>query len=151
MDSLWGVAVSELTDWETMTSLLLHENGEEQGVSLQVQMFYLHVCQMWRITKCFCACLPVLGLNDDEEAALIEQMMCAVRQATEGTPPTARALGKKVEGGREPDIDIGNWLMYRVTNQCAMSVLEFKRPKTTKSGEETHHQSFHTTSASVTH
>ncbi|KAB5554165.1 hypothetical protein PHYPO_G00047050 [Pangasianodon hypophthalmus] len=65
VDSLWGVAVSELRDWETMTSLLLQENGEEKG------------------------------LNDDEEAALIELMMCAVRQATEGTPPTARLLGKK--------------------------------------------------------
>lgn len=43
----------------------------------------------------------VLGLNDDEEAALIELMMCAVRQATEGTPPLARVLGKKVEAGRE--------------------------------------------------
>ncbi|XP_027027588.1 cohesin subunit SA-3 isoform X1 [Tachysurus fulvidraco] len=65
VDSLWGVAVLELRDWETMTSLLLQENGEEQG------------------------------LNDDEEAALIELMMCAVRQAAEGTPPIARALGKK--------------------------------------------------------
>lgn len=100
VDSLWGVAVLELRDWETMTSLLLQENGEEQGVCLQVQMFYLLRCPMERSIKvCVCA-LPVLGLNDDEEAALIELMMCAVRQATEGTPPTARALGKKVEGGR---------------------------------------------------
>ncbi|XP_053505502.1 cohesin subunit SA-3 isoform X1 [Ictalurus furcatus] len=71
VDSLWGVAVSELKDWETMTSLLLQENGEEQG------------------------------LNDDEEAALIELMMCAVRQATEGSPATARALGKKNLKGRK--------------------------------------------------
>ncbi|XP_060757256.1 cohesin subunit SA-1 [Neoarius graeffei] len=71
VDSLWGVAASELRDWETMTSLLLQENGEEQG------------------------------LNDDEEAALIELMMCAVRQATEGTPPLARALGKKTLKGRK--------------------------------------------------
>lgn len=97
VDSLWGVAVSELKDWETMTSLLLQENGEEQGASSQVQMYYLHMCQLWRIIVCVC----VLGLNDDEEAALIELMMCAVRQATEGSPATARALGKKVERGRE--------------------------------------------------
>ncbi|XP_017309169.1 cohesin subunit SA-1 isoform X4 [Ictalurus punctatus] len=71
VDSLWGVAVSELKDWETMTSLLLQENGEEQG------------------------------LNDDEEAALIELMMCAVKQATEGSPATARALGKKNLKGRK--------------------------------------------------
>lgn len=98
VDSLWGVAALELRDWETMTSLLLQENGEEQGVCLQVHMFYLLMCPMGRSIKvCVCA-LPALGLNDDEEAALIELMMCAVRQATEGTPPTARALGKKVEG-----------------------------------------------------
>lgn len=46
-------------------------------------------------------CVCVLGLNDDEEAALIELMMCAVKQATEGSPATARALGKKVERERE--------------------------------------------------
>ncbi|KAM9457338.1 cohesin subunit SA-3 isoform 1-T1 [Clarias gariepinus] len=74
VDSLWGVAVSELRDWETMTSLLLQENGDEQG------------------------------LNDDEEAALIELMMCAVRQATEGTPPTARSLGRKNLKGRKQQI-----------------------------------------------
>lgn len=45
-------------------------------------------------------CVSVLGLNDEEETALIELMMCAVRQAAEGTPPTARALGKKVEERR---------------------------------------------------
>ncbi|KAF7698315.1 cohesin subunit SA-1 isoform X2 [Silurus meridionalis] len=71
VDSLWCVAMKELRDWETMTSLLLQENGEEQG------------------------------LNDDEEAALIELMMCAVRQATEGTPPTASAPGRKNLKGKK--------------------------------------------------
>lgn len=91
VDSLWGVAVLELRDWETMTSLLLQENGEEQGMSSQ--MWMLHMFQQQILIVC------VLGLNDDEEAALIELMMCAVRQAAEGTPPIARALGKKVEVG----------------------------------------------------
>uniref|UniRef100_A0A6Q2YSY1 Cohesin subunit SA n=1 Tax=Esox lucius TaxID=8010 RepID=A0A6Q2YSY1_ESOLU len=62
VDSLWGVADSELRDWETMTSLLLQE----------------------------------AGLLDEEEGALIELMMCAVRQAAEGHPPVGRAQGKKI-------------------------------------------------------
>uniref|UniRef100_A0A8C3A856 Cohesin subunit SCC3/SA HEAT-repeats domain-containing protein n=1 Tax=Cyclopterus lumpus TaxID=8103 RepID=A0A8C3A856_CYCLU len=33
VDSLWGVARSELRDWETMTTLLLHESGEEQDTT----------------------------------------------------------------------------------------------------------------------
>ncbi|KAL7861045.1 hypothetical protein AOLI_G00173940 [Acnodon oligacanthus] len=65
VDSLWAVAGTELRDWETMTSLLLQERGEGQG------------------------------LEDDEEAALIELMICALRQAAEATPPTSRSLGKK--------------------------------------------------------
>ncbi|KAI4871356.1 hypothetical protein NFI96_026581 [Prochilodus magdalenae] len=65
VDSLWAVAGKELRDWETMTSLLLQERGEGKG------------------------------LDDDEEAALIELMICAVRQAAESTPPAQRALGKK--------------------------------------------------------
>ncbi|KAJ8014700.1 hypothetical protein DPEC_G00018370 [Dallia pectoralis] len=66
VDSLWGVAGSELRDWETMTSLLLQEAGQERG------------------------------LVDEEEVALIELMMCAVRQAAEGHPPVGRAQGKKI-------------------------------------------------------
>lgn len=31
VDSLWGVAGSELRDWETMTAFLLKDAGEEQG------------------------------------------------------------------------------------------------------------------------
>uniref|UniRef100_A0A8C8M906 Cohesin subunit SA n=1 Tax=Oncorhynchus tshawytscha TaxID=74940 RepID=A0A8C8M906_ONCTS len=54
VDSLWGVAGAELRDWDTMTSLLVQEEG-----------------------------------------ALIELMMCAVRQAAEGHPPVGRAQAKK--------------------------------------------------------
>ncbi|XP_062874982.1 cohesin subunit SA-3 isoform X2 [Trichomycterus rosablanca] len=71
VDSLWGVAGPELKDWETMTSLLLQKKEEEQG------------------------------LNDDEESALIELMICAVRQAAEGAPPTARSMGKKSVKGKK--------------------------------------------------
>ncbi|XP_010783020.1 cohesin subunit SA-3 [Notothenia coriiceps] len=34
VDSLWGVAKSELRDWETMTTILLQESGEEQQTSV---------------------------------------------------------------------------------------------------------------------
>ncbi|XP_044218839.1 cohesin subunit SA-1 [Thunnus albacares] len=62
VDSLWGVAGSELRDWETMTALLLQE----------------------------------AGLMYEEEGALIELMMCAVRQAAQATPPVGRTQGKKI-------------------------------------------------------
>ncbi|KAG5270479.1 hypothetical protein AALO_G00193090 [Alosa alosa] len=65
LDSLWDVAGTELRDWETMTSLLLQERDGEDA------------------------------LGDDEEAALIELMICAVRQAAEATPPVSRTHGKK--------------------------------------------------------
>ncbi|XP_029020593.1 cohesin subunit SA-1 isoform X1 [Betta splendens] len=41
VDSLWGVAGSELRDWETMTTLLLQESGliyEEEGVLIELMM-----------------------------------------------------------------------------------------------------------------
>nr|XP_046151826.1 cohesin subunit SA-2 isoform X1 [Oncorhynchus gorbuscha] len=66
VDSLWGVAGAELRDWDTMTSLLVQE--ADQG----------------------------RGLVDEEEGALIELMMCAVRQAAEGHPPVGRAQAKKI-------------------------------------------------------
>ncbi|XP_072550432.1 cohesin subunit SA-3 [Salminus brasiliensis] len=65
VDSLWRVAGVELRDWETMTSLLLQERAEG------------------------------LGLEDDEEAALIEIMISAIRQAAEATPPASRLPAKK--------------------------------------------------------
>uniref|UniRef100_UPI003AB0B83D cohesin subunit SA-2-like n=1 Tax=Centroberyx gerrardi TaxID=166262 RepID=UPI003AB0B83D len=62
VDSLWGVAGSELRDWETMTAFLLQKDG----------------------------------LMYEEEGALIELMMCAIRQAAEANPPVGRAQGKKI-------------------------------------------------------
>ncbi|XP_068596763.1 cohesin subunit SA-1-like [Brachionichthys hirsutus] len=41
VDSLWGVAGSELRDWETMTALLLQDDGlnyEEEGVLVELMM-----------------------------------------------------------------------------------------------------------------
>ncbi|XP_045885671.1 cohesin subunit SA-1 isoform X1 [Micropterus dolomieu] len=62
VDSLWGVAGSELRDWETMTAFLLED----------------------------------AGLMYEEEGALIELMMCAIRQAAQATPPVGRTQGKKI-------------------------------------------------------
>ncbi|XP_076843363.1 cohesin subunit SA-3 isoform X2 [Brachyhypopomus gauderio] len=65
VDSLWSVAKAELTDWNTMISLLLAEREAGQG------------------------------LEDVEEGALIEIMISAVRQAAEATGPTSRLVGKR--------------------------------------------------------
>ncbi|KAK2904399.1 hypothetical protein Q8A73_011056 [Channa argus] len=62
VDSLWGVAGSELRDWETMTTFLLQD----------------------------------AGLVYEEEGAVIELMMCAMRQAAQGTPRVGRTLGRKI-------------------------------------------------------
>ncbi|KAJ8337818.1 hypothetical protein SKAU_G00367840 [Synaphobranchus kaupii] len=65
VDSLWVSAGAELRDWETMTSLLLQEKGLGQS------------------------------LNDEEEGALIELMVSAVRQAAETRPPVGRGPPNK--------------------------------------------------------
>ncbi|XP_034037865.1 cohesin subunit SA-2 [Thalassophryne amazonica] len=74
VDSLWGVADSELRDWETMTALLLQES---------VLMY-------------------------EEEGALIELMMCAMRQAAEVTPPVGRTPGKKFLSSKDRKIQDQN-------------------------------------------
>ncbi|XP_067879961.1 cohesin subunit SA-1-like isoform X2 [Heterodontus francisci] len=67
VDSLWDHAGSVLKDWEGMTELLLEEIGEDEE-----------------------------GLSDQEEGALIELMVCSMRQAVEGHPPIGRLSGKKL-------------------------------------------------------
>ncbi|XP_034064022.1 cohesin subunit SA-2 isoform X2 [Gymnodraco acuticeps] len=62
VDSLWGVAKSELRDWETMTTVLLQESG----------------------------------LMYEEEGALVELMICALRQAAQASPPVGRTQSKKL-------------------------------------------------------
>ncbi|XP_060710505.1 cohesin subunit SA-1-like [Hemiscyllium ocellatum] len=66
VDSLWDHAGSVLKDWEGMTELLLEEIGDGEE-----------------------------GLTDQEENALIELMVCSMRQAVEGHPPIGRQSGKK--------------------------------------------------------
>uniref|UniRef100_A0A673LK86 Cohesin subunit SA n=1 Tax=Sinocyclocheilus rhinocerous TaxID=307959 RepID=A0A673LK86_9TELE len=67
VDSLWDCASELLKDWESMISLLLDEPYPGEE-----------------------------ALTDAQEAALIEIMLCAVRQTCECHPPTGRGPGKRV-------------------------------------------------------
>ncbi|XP_072908145.1 cohesin subunit SA-1-like isoform X1 [Hemitrygon akajei] len=67
VDSLWDHAGNVLKDWEGMTELLLEEFEDDE-----------------------------VGLSDQEEAALIELMVCSMRQAVEIHPPIGRLSGKKL-------------------------------------------------------
>uniref|UniRef100_A0A8C7N1A2 Cohesin subunit SA n=1 Tax=Oncorhynchus kisutch TaxID=8019 RepID=A0A8C7N1A2_ONCKI len=72
VDSLWESGADLLKDWECMTSLLLDD--------------------------------PVPGeeaLTDRQETALIEIMLCTVRQAAECHPPIGRGTGKRVMTAKE--------------------------------------------------
>ncbi|KAL0973791.1 hypothetical protein UPYG_G00211210 [Umbra pygmaea] len=72
VDSLWETGAELLKDWECMTSLLLDE--------------------------------PLPGeeaLTDRQETALIEIMLCTVRQAAECHPPIGRGTGKRVMTAKE--------------------------------------------------
>uniref|UniRef100_A0A6Q2Y3H8 Cohesin subunit SA n=1 Tax=Esox lucius TaxID=8010 RepID=A0A6Q2Y3H8_ESOLU len=72
VDSLWESGAELLKDWECMTSLLLDE--------------------------------PLPGeeaLTDRQETALIEIMLCTVRQAAECHPPIGRGTGKRVMTAKE--------------------------------------------------
>uniref|UniRef100_A0A8C7R3D5 Cohesin subunit SA n=1 Tax=Oncorhynchus mykiss TaxID=8022 RepID=A0A8C7R3D5_ONCMY len=72
VDSLWESGADLLKDWECMTSLLLDD--------------------------------PVPGeeaLTDRQETALIEIMLCTVRQAAECHPPVGRGTGKRVMTAKE--------------------------------------------------
>ncbi|NXG11559.1 STAG2 protein, partial [Sakesphorus luctuosus] len=67
VDSMWDCATDLLKDWECMSSLLLEE--------------------------------PLNGeepLTDRQESALIEIMLCTIRQAAECHPPVGRGTGKRV-------------------------------------------------------
>ncbi|XP_051900460.1 cohesin subunit SA-2-like isoform X2 [Pristis pectinata] len=72
VDSLWDHAGSVLKDWEGMTELLLEEIEDNEE-----------------------------GLSDQEEAALIELMVCSMRQAVEAHPPIGRLSGKKLLTAKE--------------------------------------------------
>uniref|UniRef100_A0A8C0FLT8 Cohesin subunit SA n=1 Tax=Bubo bubo TaxID=30461 RepID=A0A8C0FLT8_BUBBB len=72
VDSMWDCATDLLKDWECMNSLLLEE--------------------------------PLNGeepLTDRQESALIEIMLCTIRQAAECHPPVGRGTGKRVLTAKE--------------------------------------------------
>ncbi|XP_023686294.1 cohesin subunit SA-2 isoform X1 [Paramormyrops kingsleyae] len=72
VDSMWECASDILKDWECMISLLLDE--------------------------------PLPGeeaLTDRQETALIEIMLCTIRQASECHPPVGRGTGKRVLTAKE--------------------------------------------------
>ncbi|KAG9341743.1 hypothetical protein JZ751_018809 [Albula glossodonta] len=72
VDSMWECAAELLKDWECMISLLLDE--------------------------------PMPGeeaLTDRQETALIEIMLCTIRQAAECHPPVGRGTGKRVLTAKE--------------------------------------------------
>uniref|UniRef100_A0A8C1J7N8 Cohesin subunit SA n=1 Tax=Cyprinus carpio TaxID=7962 RepID=A0A8C1J7N8_CYPCA len=72
VDSMWDCAAEILKDWECMISLLLDE--------------------------------PLPGeeaLTDRQETALIEIMLCTIRQAAECHPPVGRGTGKRVLTAKE--------------------------------------------------
>ncbi|XP_032870593.1 cohesin subunit SA-2-like isoform X1 [Amblyraja radiata] len=77
VDSLWNHAGSVLKDWEGMTELLLEEIGDDEE-----------------------------GLTDQEESALIELMVCSMRQAVEVHPPIGRFSGKKLLTAKEKKLQM---------------------------------------------
>lgn len=74
VDSLWEHAREELHDWEAMTSLLLPTHKANS---------------------------PNEGLSDNEEAGLIDIMVCCVKQAAEGVPPIGRLASRKTQSAKE--------------------------------------------------
>ncbi|XP_060939273.1 cohesin subunit SA-1a [Limanda limanda] len=72
VDSLWESSQELLKDWECMTELLMEE--PVQGEEL---------------------------LSDRQESALIELMVCTIRQAAEAHPPVGRGTGKRVLTAKE--------------------------------------------------
>ncbi|KAL1022220.1 hypothetical protein UPYG_G00023860 [Umbra pygmaea] len=72
VDSLWESSQDLLKDWECMTELLLEEPVQGEEV-----------------------------LSDRQESALIELMVCTIRQAAEAHPPVGRGTGKRVLTAKE--------------------------------------------------
>ncbi|XP_028650535.1 cohesin subunit SA-1a [Erpetoichthys calabaricus] len=77
VDSLWESSQELLKDWECMTELLLEEPVQGEEV-----------------------------LSDRQESALIELMVCTIRQAAEAHPPVGRGTGKRVLTAKERKMQI---------------------------------------------
>uniref|UniRef100_A0A8C5TL73 Cohesin subunit SA n=1 Tax=Malurus cyaneus samueli TaxID=2593467 RepID=A0A8C5TL73_9PASS len=72
VDSLWESSQELLKDWECMTELLLEEPVQGEEV-----------------------------MSDRQESALIELLVCTIRQAAEAHPPVGRGTGKRVLTAKE--------------------------------------------------
>uniref|UniRef100_A0A4W4EDT8 Cohesin subunit SA n=1 Tax=Electrophorus electricus TaxID=8005 RepID=A0A4W4EDT8_ELEEL len=72
VDSLWECSQELLKDWECMTELLLEEPTQGEEI-----------------------------LSDRQESALIEVIVCTIRQAAEAHPPVGRGAGKRVLTAKE--------------------------------------------------
>ncbi|XP_068572420.1 cohesin subunit SA-2a isoform X2 [Cebidichthys violaceus] len=91
VDSLWECGSELLKDWETMISLLLDE--------------------------------PIPGeeaLTDRQETALVEIMLCAIRQACECHPPVGRGIGKRVLTAKEKKTQLDD--RTRITEMFAVAL-----------------------------
>ncbi|XP_063058335.1 cohesin subunit SA-2a [Engraulis encrasicolus] len=91
VDSLWDCASELLKDWESFISLLLDE--------------------------------PFPGeeeLTDRQETALIEIMLCAVRQSCECHPPVGRGSGKRVLTAKEKKTQLDD--RTRITEMFAVAL-----------------------------
>lgn len=104
MDSLWESSQELLKDWECMTELLLEEpvQGEEGRVEAKAafydQQFQCSHKPTRDTHRDFPSPLPrfFAVLSDRQESALIELMVCTIRQAAEAHPPVGRGTGKRV-------------------------------------------------------
>uniref|UniRef100_A0A669D6G5 STAG2 cohesin complex component n=1 Tax=Oreochromis niloticus TaxID=8128 RepID=A0A669D6G5_ORENI len=91
VDSLWECGAELLKDWECMISLLLDD--------------------------------PLPGeeaLTDRQETALIEIMLCTVRQAAECHPPVGRGTGKRVMTAKEKKTQLDD--RTRITELFAVAL-----------------------------
>lgn len=111
VDSLWDSSQELLKDWDCMIELLLEEpvQGEEGNSTDYTYTKSLHVHKVITHTQahslCFISlyvavfmimCCVVSVLGDRHESALIELMVCTIRQAAEAHPPVGRGTGKRV-------------------------------------------------------
>lgn len=67
VDSLWDVAGGMLKDWDCMSDMLLEEPANDRD-----------------------------ALDQRQESALVDIMVCSVKQAAEGVPPSGRQASSKV-------------------------------------------------------
>uniref|UniRef100_A0A674MTY4 Cohesin subunit SA n=1 Tax=Takifugu rubripes TaxID=31033 RepID=A0A674MTY4_TAKRU len=91
VDSLWECGSELLKDWETMISLLLDEPAPGEE-----------------------------ALTDRQETALVELMLCAIRQACECHPPIGRGTGKRVLTAKEKKTQLDD--RTRITEMFAVAL-----------------------------